>query len=89
MPTDSGFLIATSSGDYILLLNEDCKELYLYRILLKAEYSKLKKKGLTGWNFETNPAKTEFAMVYIHRFEKRPTAAMLQTEVFKAIDSNN
>ena len=90
MPTDRGFLIATSCGEHMLLLNEDGKELYMYRLLDKAEYKKLKKNGLQdGWVLETNPAKTEFAMVYIHRFEKRPTVAMLQAEVFKAIDSNN
>ena len=89
MPTENGFLIATSQGEYTLLLLNDNTELYLYRLLDKAEYKKFKKNGLPdGWVLETNPTKMEFAMVYIHSFEKRPTAAMLQKQVFFAIDNN-
>ena len=85
---EGGLMVATNEGDYMVLMDNDGRELYMFRLLKKKEYKMLRRHSLpNGWALETND--TEYVLVYKKEYDKRPIAAKFQTDIVEAIDSIN
>ncbi|MBR6509328.1 MAG: hypothetical protein IKT38_01830 [Clostridia bacterium] len=83
---EGGLMVASNEGDYMVLMDNDGKELYMFRLLEKREYKKLRRHLLpNGWVLETNG--TEYALVYKKKYDKRPIVAKFQTDIVEAIDT--
>lgn len=85
---EGGLMVATNEADYMVLMDNEGKELYMFGLLEKREYKKFRRRLLpNGWVLETNG--TEYALVYKKKYDKRPIVAKFQADIVEAIDTIN